>query len=39
MPGLSDLIAKLETWAENKFGELLSRYKGKIKAYLPIGIC
>lgn len=39
MVKLSELIAKLEQRAETKFGKLLSRYKSKIKGYIPLGLC
>ena len=38
MPKLSKLVEKLEARAENKFGKLLSRHKGRIKKYIPLGL-
>jgi len=38
MAKLSDIIAKLETRASNKFGRFFSRHKAKIKKYIPVGI-
>ncbi|MCL1835853.1 MAG: type IV secretory system conjugative DNA transfer family protein, partial [Oscillospiraceae bacterium] len=38
MAKLSERIAKLEAKAGGKIGRLLSRHKGKIKKYAPLGI-